>query len=63
MEFGIEKTAVLKMKSEKRQTAERIDLPNQEIMRTLEEKENFNYLGIFEANTIKQTEKKEKICK
>ena len=29
----------------------------------LEEKENYNYLGILEVDFIKQAEMKEKICK
>ena len=29
-------------------------------IRTLGEKENYKYLGVFEANTIKQMEMKEK---
>ena len=39
------------------------ELPNQEKIRTLGEKETFKYLGIFEAVTIKQAEMKEKIKK
>ena len=39
---------------------ERTELPNQEKTRTLGEKENYKFLGILEANTIKQAEIKEK---
>ena len=42
------------MKSEKRQIAEGIELPNQERIRTLEEKENYMYLGILEEDTLKK---------
>ena len=38
MGFGIEKCAMLIMKSEKRQMIEGIELPNQEKIRTFEEK-------------------------
>ena len=38
----------------KEQIMEEIDLPNQERVRTLGEKENYKYLGIFVADTIKQ---------
>ena len=44
MEFGIEKYAILTMKNEKKETMERIKLPNQESFKTLGEKENDNYL-------------------
>ena len=63
MEFGIEKCSVLIMKSGKRQITEGIELPNQERNRTLEEKENYKYLEILEADTIKQAKMKEKIRK
>ena len=33
-----------------------IKLPNQVVIRTLEEKETYKYLGILEADTIKQVE-------
>ena len=45
MEFFIEMCAMLTMKSEKRETME----GNQETIKTLGEKENYNYL---EAKTI-----------
>ena len=51
-EFGIEKFAMLLMKSGKRETMEGIELPN--IIRTLEEKEDYEYLGILEADALKQ---------
>ena len=53
MEFGIEKCALLVMRSGKRQMMEGIELPNQEKIRTLEEKEAYKFLGIFGAETIK----------
>ena len=60
MGFGIEKCAKLIMKSGKRQMTEGIDQPIQEKIRKLGEKETNKYLGIFYADTIKQTETKEK---
>ena len=39
------------------------DGPNQYKIRTPGEKETYNYLGIFEADSIKQVEMKEKIKK
>ena len=40
-----------------------IELPNQNKIRTLGEKETYKYLGILEADTIKQMEMKDKIKK
>ena len=53
MEFGIEKCAMLIMKSGKRQITEGTELPNQERNRTLGEKEDYKYLVILEVDTIK----------
>ena len=60
MEFGIEKWAKLVMKSGKRHLTDGMELPNQDKFRTLREKETNKYLGILEADTIKQVEMKEK---
>ena len=63
MEFGIEKCAMLVMKSGKRHMTDGMELPNQEQIRTLEENENYKYLGILEADTIKQVQMKDTIRK
>ena len=63
MEFGIEKCAMLVMKSGKRQLTDRMELPNKDKIKTLTENETYKYLGILEAETIKQVEMKEKIHK
>ena len=63
MEFGIEKCAMLVMKSGKRHLADGMELPNQDKIRSLEENENYKYLGILEADTIKQVEMKDKFRK
>ena len=60
MEFGLEKCALLIMKSGKPQMTEGMELPNQEKIRRLGEKETYMYFGILEANTIKYGEIKEK---
>ena len=60
MEFGIEKCAMLGMKSAKRHLTDGMELPNQDNIRTPGEKETYKYLGILEADTIKQVEIKEK---
>ena len=61
MEFGLEKCAMLVMKSGKRQLTDGMELPNQDKIRTLSENETNKYLGILEADTIKQVETKNKI--
>ena len=63
MEFGIEKCAMLVMKSSKRHLTDRMELLNQENIRTLREKETYKYLGILEVDTNIQMELKEKIKK
>ena len=63
MEFGIEKCAKLVMKSGKWHLTDKIELPTQDKIRTLGEKETYKYLGILEADTIKQVEMKDKIKK
>ena len=60
MEFGMEKCAMLVMKSAKRHLTDGMKLPNQDKIRTLGEKETYKYLGILEADTIRQVEMKEK---
>ena len=63
MEFCIEKCALLVMKSGKRHLTDRIELANQDKIRTLAENETYKYLGILETDTIKQVGMKDKIQK
>ena len=63
MEFGIEKCALLVMKSGKRHLTDGIELPTQDKIRMLAENETYKYLGILEADTIRQVEMKNKIQK
>ena len=60
MEFGVEKFAMLIMKSRKWQMTKGIELLNQKKkkIRKLGEKQTYTYLGILEADTIEQTETK-----
>ena len=51
------------MKSGKRHMTDGMELPNHDKIRTLEENENYKYLGILEADTIKQLEMKDTIRK
>ena len=61
MEFGIEKCALLVIKSGKRHLTDGIELQNQDKIRTLAENETYKYLGILDADTIKQVEMKNNI--
>ena len=63
IEFGIEKCAMLVIKSGKRQLTDGMELPNKDKIKTLAENETYKYLGILEADTIRQMEMKEKIKK
>ena len=63
MEFSIEKCAMLVMKSGERHLTDGVELPNQDKSSILGKKETYKYLGILEADTIKQVEMKEKIKK
>ena len=63
MEFGIETCTMQVMKIGKLHLTDRMELPNQDKIRTLWEKKTYKYLGIWEADTIKLVEMKEKIQK
>ena len=63
MEFGIEKCAMHVMKSGKRHMTDGMELPNHDKIRMLEENETYKYLGILEADTIKQVQMKDTIRK
>ena len=63
MKFGIEKCAMLVMKSGKQHMTAEMELPNHDKIRTLGENETYKYLGILEADTSKEVEVKGKIKK
>ena len=63
MEFGIEKCAMLVMKSGKLHMTDGTELPNHDKIRTLEENETFKYLGILGADITKQVQMKDTIRK
>ena len=54
---------MLVMKNVKRHMTKGIELANKEEIRTLGGKENFKFLGILKADTIKQVKMKEKVHK
>ena len=57
-ELCIEKCAMSKKKSRKREIMEGIELPDQESIRTLGEKENYTYLGILNVASFKEMKEK-----
>ena len=63
MEFGIGKCAVLIMKRGVFSRSEGIQLPNDEVIKNVEEGEGYKYLGILEADGFKNSEMKEKVRK
>ena len=63
MEFGVEKCAMLVMKSGKRHRTDEMELPNQDKIWTFGENKTYKYLGILEADPIKQVQMKNKIQK
>ena len=63
MEFSIEKCTMLVMKSGKWHMTDVMELPNHDKISTLGENETNKYLGILEADTIKQVEMKDNIRK
>ena len=63
MEFGIEKCAMLIIRSRKWYKKEGMEQPNQEKIRMFGEKATYKYLGILEANTIEQEDMKGKKLK
>ena len=54
---------MLVMKSSKQHITEGVEQSNQVVLRMFGEKETYKYWGIFEADTIKQQEMKEKKLK
>ena len=54
---------MLVMKSGKRHLTDGLEIPKKDMIRTVAENETYKYLFIFEANTIKQVEMKDKIQK
>ena len=63
MEFGLEKSTMLVIKRGKRHMTDGMEPPNHDKIWTLREEEIYKYLGILEADTIKQMEMKDKVRK
>ena len=54
MEFGLEKCTMIVMKSSKERITYGMEQSSQDKIRTHEENKTYKYLGILEADTIKQ---------
>ena len=63
MEFGMEKCTMLIMRNGKQHITEGIELPNQEKIWMLGDKDAYKNLRILEAETIRQVEMKKKNLK
>ncbi len=63
MEFGREKCSMFVRKIGKRHMTDGMERTNHDRNRTLEVKETYKYLGILEADTIKQVQMKDTIRK
>ena len=61
MEFGINKCAILVLNRGKMVKSEGIKLPEDKVIRSLRADEEYKYLGILQADQIKQQQMKEKI--
>ena len=63
MEFGIEKCAILVMEKGKTMKSVGIELPDGKVFKSLQEGENYKYLGILEADKFLEEKMKLKISK
>ena len=63
MQFGINKCAVLVLKRGKVVRCEGIEMPNNQVSKSLGEGEGYKYLGMLEADGVKHMEMKENVTK
>ena len=63
MEFGLEKCASLVMKKGKVVVYDGITLPDDKMIKNLQEDESYKYLGVQELDNIKSSEMKERVSK
>ena len=61
MEFGVEKCSVMIIKKGKMSNSDGIVLPNRITLKGLKEGDSYKYLGVIQADGMKQHEMKEKI--
>ena len=63
MQFGIDKCAMLVMKKGKIVKSDGIQLPNDKVIKSLQEGESYKYLGVPEADEVMVNEMKDKVKK
>ena len=63
MQFEIDKCAMLVMKKGKIVKSDGIQLPNDKVIKSLEEGESYKYLGVLEADVVIVNEMKDKVKK
>jgi len=63
MEFGLSKCAMIVLKRGKLVQSDGIKMPDGEMLKSLEEGDNYKYLGVLEADTIKHQTMKETVRK
>ena len=63
MQFGIEKCAILVIKKGKIVKSDDIELPNDKVIKSLEEGESYKYFGVLEADEVMVNEMKVEVKK
>ena len=63
MQFGVNKCAVLVLKRGKVVRCEGVEMPNNQVIKSLGEGEGYKYLGMLEADGVKHMEMKENVTK
>ena len=63
MQFGIEKCAILVIKKGKIVKSDGIELPNDKVIKSLEEGESYKYFGVLEADQVMVNEMKVEVQK
>ena len=63
MQFGIDKCSMFVIKKEKIVKSDGIQLPNDKVIKSLEEGESYKYLGVLEADEVVVNEMKYKVKK
>ena len=63
MQFGIDKYPMFVMKKEKKVKSDGTQLPNDKVIKSLEEGESYKYLGVLEADEVMVNEMKDKVKK
>ena len=63
MQLGIDKSAILVMKKGKIVKSDGIELPNEEVIKSLEERQSHKYLCVLETDEVMVNEIKDKVKK